>query len=72
MESDGLFYPSRPVSMSRPLPEEWMEVFTKGEQVCTSIRELSYEEIKANKQQKNEVMRSRLEGTSVLMNTTIH
>lgn len=32
-EADGIYYHSRPSSICLPLPDEWMEVFTKGEQV---------------------------------------
>jgi hypothetical protein len=34
-EVDGIYYPVKPFSICKPLPDEWMEVFTKGEEVPT-------------------------------------
>jgi len=29
-EVDGIFYHKRPLTICKPLPDEWMEVFTRG------------------------------------------
>lgn len=44
-ETDGIYYHTRPMSICSPLPDEWMEVFTKGEEVPGKSQELSYEDI---------------------------
>lgn len=44
-EVDGLYYQKRPASICLPLPDEWMEVFTKGEEVPQSL-DLSYDMIR--------------------------
>lgn len=59
-EVDGLYFPAKPHSICKPLPDEWMEVFTKGEEVPTHAKELSYEEIRQSHLRKESKLREQL------------
>lgn len=50
--TDGIFYSQNEVSVCHPLPDEWMEVFTKGESVPTHSHELAYNDIKQEQAKK--------------------
>ena len=50
--TDGIFYSQNAVSVCHPLPDEWMEVFTKGESVPTHSHELGYNDIKQEQARK--------------------
>jgi hypothetical protein len=45
-ETGGIYYSVSPHKTCLPLPNEWMEVFTRGEYAPSREVELSYEAIK--------------------------